>query len=60
MLTANVNLSRRRSCRAGDRLLQYLRRSIRGRAMILVLLEDLITRSRVDGDRHGGGDGDSR
>ncbi len=58
VLPADVYLSRGRARRAGDRLLQDLRRRVRGRAVVLILLEDLYAAARVDRDRHGGRHGD--
>src|SRR5256885_1839007 len=46
-------LAGRRARRAHDRLLQDLRRRVGRRSMVVVLLEALVARARVDRERHG-------
>ena len=56
MLPADVDFAGGRARRADDGLLQQLRRGIGRRAVIVVLLEDLIAGPRVDRERHRRGD----
>ena len=60
VLAAYVDLAGGRTRRAHDRLLQDLRRRVGGCPVIVVLLEDLVARARVDRERHGRADLDRR
>ena len=60
VLAPDVDLPGRRARRAHDRLLQDLRRRVGGCTVIVVLLEDLVARARVDRERHGRADLDRR
>ena len=54
VLAADVNFACRGPDGARDRLLQDLGGCVGGRPVVVVLLEDLVARAGVDGERHGG------